>query len=97
MQGHDIARIAADAARPSYPEISAATNVILTELRDAEVRELDGMVRAVCSAPGVAIAAGEQITVGTGGDAEVRAARVGHYARSVHATRLALARLLAQG
>ncbi|MFC9356456.1 hypothetical protein ACFTZB_07710 [Rhodococcus sp. NPDC057014] len=97
MNQQEIAKIAEEAAKPSYADVSAATGVILDALsNDVALSEHDAAV-AVCQAVGAEVVLGGSIDVGMGGPDEVRNSQVVKYAKVLHATRLAIARLGAQG
>lgn len=98
MNSTDIARLAAEAATPDYTAISIAANVIIENLGDGAILDVNAAAKQVCAAAGVPVASSERITVGPDtGEPEVRAAPIVQYARMLHATRLAVARLMAQG
>ncbi|MGW5441417.1 hypothetical protein [Nocardia asteroides] len=98
MDSTDIARVAAEAATPDYTAISIAANVIIENLGDGAIIDVNAAAKQVCDAAGVPVAGSEGITVGPDtGELEVRAAPIVQYARLLHATRLAVARLMAQG
>ncbi len=98
MNSTDIERLAAEAATPDYTAISIAANVIIENLGDGGILDVTSAAKQVCAAAGVPVASSEGITVGPDtGELEVRAAPIVQYARLLHATRLAVARLMAQG
>ncbi|MFI9509021.1 hypothetical protein [Nocardia sp. NPDC052566] len=102
MDAQELATIAAESTTPTFADISVASNAIVTALIDEEtVLTVDEAVAIVCDVVGVPVARGGRIEIGSVAVAvvaeQVRTASVLGYVKVVHATRLAIARLIAQG
>ncbi|MER7455067.1 hypothetical protein ABTW96_32800 [Nocardia beijingensis] len=102
MEAQRILDIAEPVTTPSFTDVSIATNTIIDSVgEEGVVLTVTAGVAAVCEVMGVQALADGRIEVGNV-DIEdvaeqVRAAPVLQYVRVVHATRLAIARLVAQG
>ncbi|MFG1794028.1 hypothetical protein [Nocardia sp. NPDC049149] len=102
MDAKEIESIAADVTRPTFTDVSIASNAIVAALVDEDVVLSENQaVDIVCDEVGVPVARDGRIEVGNVAVAaakeQVRTAPMMEYLKQVHATRLAIARLVAQG
>ncbi|WP_063055832.1 hypothetical protein [Nocardia salmonicida] len=102
MQVDEVRQIAEEAAKPSAVDLTKATGLIIDALA-AETRALtvDDVVERVCGATDVTIVDLRQRRIDVSNPnataRDVQSAPVVRYAKAVHATRISLARLIAQG
>ena len=100
MDSAAYARRASDAAAPSLTEVNQAAGVILRRATDGTAVDIMDAVAALCSALGVRVSARSetfQISGDTANPEGIRDKPLIQYARALHATQVAVARLIAQG
>ncbi|MGW5312903.1 hypothetical protein ACWEQ0_23845 [Nocardia thailandica] len=95
MHESEAEAIAKAAATPSLPEISTALNVVLDLVQGARPVEESAAVEAVRAALGITRSSGGRLTINEA--EEIRSSPIVQTAKARHATRLAIAKLLAQG
>ncbi|MBF6227143.1 hypothetical protein IU470_18785 [Nocardia abscessus] len=95
MQETEAQQLATTEATPSDAELSIAINTIMETIKDGNPVHEHDAVKAVCLALGVPASAGGVLNINDA--ASVKASPIVQYAKARHATRLAIAKLGAQG
>ncbi|MEU4838672.1 hypothetical protein [Nocardia testacea] len=95
MNQIEAAQLAAAEATPSEAERSIAINAVMEAIKDGDPVHEHDAVKAVCFALGVSDSAGGVLNINDA--ATVKSSPIVQYAKARHATRLAIAKLGAQG